>query len=135
MQAWLTVWVADPSPQPFLRSSCSCVAQGPCESHVVSIHWHVPGRAQQVLTVGCQQQRIGVASTVGRISTASLTLAREVFLLFPFFMLTNDVLEEGLANIFVKDQIVNIFSVEGHTVPLAATQLCCCSTKAAAGIV
>lgn len=72
---------------------------------------------------------------MGRTSTASVTLAHEVFLLFPFFMLINDVLEEGLANVFVKDQVANIFSFEGHTVPLAATQLYCYSTKAAAGIV
>ena len=119
MQSWLTVWVADPRLRS--RSSCSCVAQGPYESHVVSIPWHVPGREQWVFKVGCQQQRLRVASRVGRILTASVLFPHEVFLLFPFFMLTNEVLEEGLANIFVKDQIVSIFSFEGHTVPLAAT--------------
>lgn len=65
---------------------------------------------------------------------ASATLHHEVFLLFPFFILTNDVLEQGLVNFFVKGQLANIFSIAGHTVSAAATQLCCCSTKAAAGI-
>ena len=50
---------------------------------------------------------------MGRISTASVTLADEVFLLLPFFVLINDVLEEGLANVFVKDQVVDIFSFKG----------------------
>ena len=65
---------------------------------------------------------------------ASATLHHEVFLLFRFFILTNDVLEQGLAHFFVKGQLVNIFSFAGHTASAATTQLCCCSTKAAAGI-
>ena len=39
--------------------------KAPTRSHIVSIHWHVPGREHRALMVGCQQQKLWVAPGVG----------------------------------------------------------------------